>query len=83
MPHGSELIICVMQKRSSRLTLVPAEGSIATISKKKGDTVAEDDVLFQIETDKVTIDVRAPQSGTLESILVFCRPIVAPAASLC
>ena len=30
-------------------------------------------MLFQIETDKVTIDVRAPQSGTLEEILV-CRP---------
>ncbi len=29
-----------------------------------------DEVLFQIETDKVTIDVRAPQSGTLEEILV-------------
>ena len=30
-------------------------------------------MLFQIETDKVTIDVRAPQSGTLEEILV-CMP---------
>ena len=30
-------------------------------------------MLFQIETDKVTIDVRAPQSGTLEAILV-CLP---------
>ncbi|KAK9906813.1 hypothetical protein WJX75_008452 [Coccomyxa subellipsoidea] len=46
------------------------EGSIATISKQAGDTVAEDEVLFQIETDKVTIDVRAPQSGNLESVLV-------------
>ena len=27
-------------------------------------------MLFQIETDKVTIDVRAPQSGTLEEVLV-------------
>lgn len=46
------------------------EGSIASISKQPGDAVAEDEVLFQIETDKVTIDVRAPQSGTVESILV-------------
>ncbi|BDA46542.1 probable dihydrolipoyllysine-residue succinyltransferase component at N-terminal half [Coccomyxa sp. Obi] len=46
------------------------EGSIASISKQPGDVVAEDEVLFQIETDKVTIDVRAPQSGTVESILV-------------
>ena len=29
-----------------------------------------DEVLFQIETDKVTIDVRAPESGVLEDVLV-------------
>ncbi|CAL8462675.1 g2208 [Coccomyxa elongata] len=46
------------------------EGSIASISKRPGDAVAEDEVLFQIETDKVTVDVRAPQSGIVESILV-------------
>ncbi len=35
-----------------------------------------DEVLFQIETDKVTIDVRAPQSGTVEEILVcFLIPL--------
>lgn len=27
-------------------------------------------MLFQIETDKVTVDVRAPEEGTIESILV-------------
>ena len=32
--------------------------------------MAADEVLFQIETDKVTVDVRAPEEGTIESILV-------------
>jgi 2-oxoglutarate dehydrogenase E2 component (dihydrolipoamide succinyltransferase) len=49
---------------------VHAEGSIAGILKQPGEGVETDEVLFQIETDKVTIDVRAPQSGTLEEILV-------------
>lgn len=37
-----------------------------------GDTVNEDDVLVQIETDKVTIDVRytESQAGTLKEFLV-------------
>ena len=47
-----------------------AEGTIASIAKQPGDAVAVDEVLFQIETDKVTMDVRAPESGTIESILV-------------
>jgi hypothetical protein len=46
------------------------DGAIATILKQKGEQVKEDEVLMQIETDKVTIDVRAPTSGTVEAILV-------------
>lgn len=49
------------------------DGAIATILKQKGEHVKEDEVLMQIETDKVTIDVRAPASGTVEAILVRFR----------
>jgi 2-oxoglutarate dehydrogenase E2 component (dihydrolipoamide succinyltransferase) len=47
-----------------------SDGGIAAILKQKGEHVNEDEVLMQIETDKVTIDVRAPTSGTVEAILV-------------
>ena len=40
------------------------------VSKAAGDAVQEDEVIAQIETDKVTIDVRAPRAGTLTDILV-------------
>ena len=40
------------------------------IGKAAGDSVAEDEVIAQIETDKVTIDVRAPHAGTVTRILV-------------
>lgn len=46
------------------------EGTIVNVSKSKGDSVEEDEVIAQIETDKVTIDVRAPSAGTLTDVLV-------------
>ena len=33
-----------------------------------GDAVAVDEVIAQIETDKVTMDVRAPAAGVIDSI---------------
>lgn len=46
------------------------EGTIASIDKEVGDAVDEDEVIAQIETDKVTIDVRAPAAGVIDKILV-------------
>ena len=46
------------------------EGSIAAVLKSPGDTVDVDEVIAQIETDKVTIDVRAPNAGTVVDVLV-------------
>ena len=46
------------------------EGSIATIEKSAGDAVAEDEVIVQVETDKVTIDIRSPGAGVVQEILV-------------
>ncbi len=52
------------------------EGTVAEVLKERGDSVAEDTVILQIDTDKVTIDVRAPEGGVIDSILVrlqqFC-----------
>ena len=46
------------------------DGTVAVILKQPGEFVEEDDPILQIETDKVTIDVRSPKSGTVEAILV-------------
>ena len=45
------------------------EGSIATWHKKAGDTVARDELVVDIETDKVVLEVVASASGTLTQIL--------------
>jgi len=47
-----------------------SEGTIAALLVQPGDAVAADQVLAQIETDKVTIDVRAPAAGVLQSFAV-------------
>ena len=47
-----------------------SEGTIAALLKKAGDTVEEDEAIAQIETDKVTIDVRAPEAGRIEEYRV-------------
>ncbi|MDR3471786.1 MAG: E3 binding domain-containing protein, partial [Devosia sp.] len=44
------------------------EATVGQWFKKVGDTVAADEPLVELETDKVTIEVPAPAAGTLEAI---------------
>jgi len=46
-----------------------AEGTIGSWTKKVGDKVKKDEVLVDIETDKVAVEVSAPADGTLSEIL--------------
>ncbi|MDP6804376.1 MAG: pyruvate dehydrogenase complex dihydrolipoamide acetyltransferase [Rhodospirillales bacterium] len=46
------------------------EGKLARWLKKEGDAVAAGDVLAEIETDKVTMEIEAVDEGTLAKILV-------------
>ena len=45
------------------------EATVATWFKKPGDTVAQDEMLCELETDKVTVEVPAPAAGTLGEIV--------------
>ncbi|MFC0180340.1 dihydrolipoyllysine-residue succinyltransferase [Thorsellia kenyensis] len=45
-----------------------ADATIATWHKKVGDTVNRDEVIVEIETDKVVLEVPAQDSGVIESI---------------
>ncbi|MFT5182342.1 MAG: pyruvate/2-oxoglutarate dehydrogenase complex dihydrolipoamide acyltransferase (E2) component, partial [Alphaproteobacteria bacterium] len=44
------------------------EGTIARWFKQVGDTVAIDEPLVEVETDKVTVEIPAPAAGTLSEI---------------
>lgn len=46
------------------------EGTISAILKQEGDAVEMDEAMFQIETDKVTVDVRASEAGVVDKIMV-------------
>ena len=54
----------------SQLSESVAEATLLNWKKKPGDAVAEDEILFEIETDKVVFDVPSPSSGILFEILV-------------
>ena len=53
-----------------KLGLTMTEGTIITWYKEEGDPVKVGEALFAAETDKVSIDVEATDSGTLLKILV-------------
>ncbi len=45
------------------------EATVATWFKKPGDSVAVDEMLCELETDKVTVEVPSPVAGTLGEIV--------------
>ena len=46
-----------------------ADGVVATWHKKPGEAVARDELLVDIETDKVVLEVVAPADGVVEKVL--------------
>ena len=58
------------------------EATVATWFKKPGDTVAVDEMLCELETDKVTVEVPSPVAGTLAEILAAEGETVGPDALL-
>ncbi|CAO4134018.1 2-oxoglutarate dehydrogenase complex dihydrolipoyllysine-residue succinyltransferase [Methylorubrum extorquens] len=59
-----------------------SEATIGRWFKKPGDTVAADEPLVELETDKVTLEVNAPAAGELGEILVKDGETVEPGAVL-
>jgi 2-oxoglutarate dehydrogenase E2 component (dihydrolipoamide succinyltransferase) len=53
------------------------EGTVAGWRKQVGDRVEADEILLDIETDKVSMEVPAPQAGVLAKILVEVGATVA------
>ena len=60
-----------------------AEGTVLEWRVKPGDTVAVDDPLVEISTDKVDAEVPSPVAGTIEEILVQADETVPVGSVLC
>ncbi|GJE54237.1 MULTISPECIES: 2-oxoglutarate dehydrogenase complex dihydrolipoyllysine-residue succinyltransferase [Methylobacterium] len=58
------------------------EATIGRWFKQPGDTVAADEPLVELETDKVTLEINAPAAGELGEILVKDGETVEPGALL-
>lgn len=53
-----------------------SEATIASITKKVGDTVKMDELIIELETEKVTLELNAPASGVITSISVKSGDVV-------
>ncbi|MCH1492441.1 MAG: 2-oxoglutarate dehydrogenase complex dihydrolipoyllysine-residue succinyltransferase [Luminiphilus sp.] len=59
-----------------------ADGEVASWHKAEGDSVARDELLVEIETDKVVMEVVAPEAGVLTSIVAAEGETIASEALL-
>jgi len=53
-----------------KLGLTMTEGNIANWRKKEGDSVAMGEIIFDVETDKITKEFESPGEGVIKKILV-------------
>ncbi|HLY78592.1 MAG TPA: 2-oxoglutarate dehydrogenase complex dihydrolipoyllysine-residue succinyltransferase [Caulobacteraceae bacterium] len=58
------------------------EATVARWAKKPGDAVAKDEVLVELETDKVNLEVAAPEAGVLADILAEEGATIGPGTVL-
>ncbi|GAB4465838.1 MAG: 2-oxoglutarate dehydrogenase complex dihydrolipoyllysine-residue succinyltransferase [Burkholderiaceae bacterium] len=61
--------MAIIEVRVPQLSESVAEATLLQWKKKPGDPVAVDEVLIEVETDKVVLEVPAPAAGVLASIV--------------
>ncbi len=59
----------IIEVQVPQLSESVAEGTLATWKKKIGEAVARDEILVDIETDKVVLEVPSPGAGVLVEII--------------
>jgi 2-oxoglutarate dehydrogenase E2 component (dihydrolipoamide succinyltransferase) len=62
--------MAIVEVKVPQLSESVAEATMLQWKKKAGDAVAVDEILIEIETDKVVLEVPAPSAGVLVEILV-------------
>jgi len=59
----------IIEVQVPQLSESVAEGTLASWKKKIGDSIARDEILIDIETDKVVLEVPSPGAGVLVEIV--------------
>jgi 2-oxoglutarate dehydrogenase E2 component (dihydrolipoamide succinyltransferase) len=62
--------MAIVEVKVPQLSESVAEATLLQWKKKVGDTVAADEILIEIETDKVVLEVPAPAAGVLAELVV-------------
>ncbi len=62
--------MAIIEVKVPQLSESVAEATMLTWKKKAGEYVAVDEILIEIETDKVVLEVPAPRAGVLSEIIV-------------
>ena len=62
--------MAIVEVKVPQLSESVAEATMLQWKKKVGDSVAADEILIEIETDKVVLEVPAPAAGVLAEIVV-------------
>ncbi len=60
----------IFEVKVPQLSESVAEATLLQWKKKAGDSVAQDEILIEIETDKVVLEVPAPSAGVLSEIMI-------------
>jgi 2-oxoglutarate dehydrogenase E2 component (dihydrolipoamide succinyltransferase) len=67
----------IVEVKVPQLSESVSEGTLLTWKKKPGEAVAIDEILVEIETDKVVLEVPAPSAGVLAQVIKHDGDIVA------
>jgi 2-oxoglutarate dehydrogenase E2 component (dihydrolipoamide succinyltransferase) len=62
--------MAIVEVKVPQLSESVAEATLLTWKKKAGEAVAIDEILIEIETDKVVLEVPAPSAGVLAELVV-------------
>ncbi|MEY8689766.1 MAG: biotin/lipoyl-containing protein, partial [Leptothrix sp. (in: b-proteobacteria)] len=62
--------MAIVEVKVPQLSESVAEATLLTWKKKPGDAVAIDEILIEVETDKVVLEVPAPAAGVLSALVV-------------
>ena len=62
--------MAIFEVKVPQLSESVAEATLLQWKKKVGDAVSQDEILIEIETDKVVLEVPAPSAGVITEIVV-------------
>ena len=66
---SGEILMAIVEVKVPQLSESVAEATLLTWKKKPGEAVAVDEILIEIETDKVVLEVPAPAAGVMAQLV--------------